>query len=69
MFPVVNPQAYVYLWVAALLAVALLSIVLVYHWWRYVVNRSVAVGVTMVYFLGLALLITLSVFALYGVIK
>lgn len=65
----INPQAYVYLWVAALLAVALFSVVLVYHWWRYVVNRSVAVGVTLVYFLGLTILISLSFFALYGVIK
>lgn len=69
MFPAINPQAYAYLWAVAVLAVIVLSVVMVYHWWRYLVNKGQAFTVTLVYLAGLIILFSLSSLALYGVIK
>ncbi len=66
---VVDPRAFVFLWFAVLLVAVVLSAVLLYHWWRYLPKKFTFVGLTTVYFGGLLLLLLLSVFTLYGVIK
>lgn len=65
----VDLRAFVFLWLAVLLVAVILSVVLLYHWWRYLPKKFTFVGLVVVYFGGLFIWLLLSLFALYGVIK
>ncbi len=62
----INPQAFLYLWLIVLFAAVVATIILLFHWWKYLESKAFFFGVSILYFAGLTLLLLTSVATLHA---
>lgn len=69
MLTAISPQAFLYLWLIMLLTTIIATIILLFHWWKYLESKVFFFGVSLVYFVGLTLLILTSIATVHAFFK